>query len=243
MSQEFDIIPANQLSEASDAEISNGQLLIATGGRVKRATATKMKGEKGDKMKFSDLSSKEIEILQKPAIDAAEIASKATEENILATKSSIEATKENVKATQDSINATGESEDATKKAIQKTKDMSDLEGLISKNEDTRVLSENLRQEQEESRQKNTTVALQNVESATSRLNEISDHPPINQGGYWAYWNEETKQYVKSSDRADGNLLYATFWVNPFTGKLIMYTDEDYDGPTFELVNGNLIVKI
>ncbi len=49
MAQEFDIVPINTLIEANDSEISNGQILIVTGNRAKRAPSLKMKGAKGDK--------------------------------------------------------------------------------------------------------------------------------------------------------------------------------------------------
>lgn len=42
----------------------------------------------------------------------------------------------------------------------------------------------------------------------------------------------------------GNTIYyATFEVNPFTGKLLMYTAPGYNGPNFSLKDGKLIVTI
>ena len=49
--QEFNIIPANNLPIATEAEIANGQVLIVAFGSanpLKRATANSMRGEKGD---------------------------------------------------------------------------------------------------------------------------------------------------------------------------------------------------
>lgn len=70
--QEFDIIPSNQLPEATQSEVDNGKVLIVSSNRVKQAEAEKMKGPKGDKMVLSDLTESEVATLQQPATEAAE---------------------------------------------------------------------------------------------------------------------------------------------------------------------------
>ena len=41
----------------------------------------------------------------------------------------------------------------------------------------------------------------------------------------------------------GNVMYATFDIDPETGLLTMTTPEGYDGPTFSIVNGYLEVSV
>lgn len=42
----------------------------------------------------------------------------------------------------------------------------------------------------------------------------------------------------------GNVYYATFEVDTDSGRLLMYTDTEYDGPEFELTDeGNLILVV
>ncbi len=73
--------------------------------------------------------------------------------------------------------------------------------------------------------------------------QYSGKPPIIQNGTWWTWNATTQQYEDTGDTANGNVLYATFAVDPSTGILTMTTPDDYTGPTFELVNGYLEVSI
>ena len=41
----------------------------------------------------------------------------------------------------------------------------------------------------------------------------------------------------------GNVYYASFEVNLQTGKLLMHTNENYEGPMFSLDNGNLKLEV
>lgn len=73
--------------------------------------------------------------------------------------------------------------------------------------------------------------------------QYSGKPPIIQDGRWWTWNAATQQYEDTGEAARGNLMYATFAIDPATGELWMHTDEEYTGPTFRLVDGNLEVVL
>lgn len=73
--------------------------------------------------------------------------------------------------------------------------------------------------------------------------EYSGKPPIIQEGRWWTWNATLQKYVDTGEAARGNLMYATFAIDPATGELWMYTDEEYTGPTFRLINGDLEVVL
>ncbi|MDE6903320.1 MAG: hypothetical protein K2P22_11350 [Lachnospiraceae bacterium] len=73
--------------------------------------------------------------------------------------------------------------------------------------------------------------------------EYSGKPPIIQDGRWWTWNAALQQYVDTGEAARGNLMYATFWLNPETGELYMITDREYTGPAFRLVDGELEVVL
>jgi hypothetical protein len=69
---ELDIVNSNELPDATQAEVNGGKILIHTNNRLRKAPSSTMKGEKGDKLTFDDLTSYDIEILQRPAKEAAE---------------------------------------------------------------------------------------------------------------------------------------------------------------------------
>lgn len=73
--------------------------------------------------------------------------------------------------------------------------------------------------------------------------EYSGKPPIIQNDTWWTWDAETQQYVDTGENAKGDVMYATFEVDPETGMLTMYTPEQYDGPSFAIVDGHLEVTI
>lgn len=73
--------------------------------------------------------------------------------------------------------------------------------------------------------------------------EYSGKPPIIQNDTWWTWDAETQKYVDTGESAKGDVMYATFAVDPLTGLLTMATPDGYSGPVFSLVNGYLEVSI
>ena len=71
----------------------------------------------------------------------------------------------------------------------------------------------------------------------------SGKPPIIQGGTWWTWDADKQEYEDTGEAARGNLMFAAFWLDPFTGDLYMYTDDEYTGPRFRLNGNNLEVLI
>lgn len=73
--------------------------------------------------------------------------------------------------------------------------------------------------------------------------QYSGKPPIIQDGRWWTWNATLQKYIDTGEAARGNLMYATFAIDPSTGDLWMYTDAEYTGPSFRLVDGNMEVVL
>lgn len=73
--------------------------------------------------------------------------------------------------------------------------------------------------------------------------EYSGKPPVIQNGTWWTWNAETQNYVDTGEAARGNVMYAAFYIDAATGDLYMVTDNEYAGPDFRLVNGDLEVVL
>lgn len=86
-----------------------------------------------------------------------------------------------------------------------------------------------------------------VESAKNyaeTARQYSGNPPIIQNDTWWTWNAAAQKYVDTGNPASGNLLYATFDVNPSTGILTMHAPDEYNGPAFSINNnGNLVVTV
>lgn len=110
------------------------------------------------------------------------------------------------------------------------------EELRKKNETTRENNEETRKKQEVRREEDTTEAILNTNAAADRLNDLSEHRDEIREGYWWRWNETTKEYEKTTSRADGNILFASVELDPVTGELSVITPDGYDGLTFELDN-------
>lgn len=118
------------------------------------------------------------------------------------------------------------------------------EQLRIRAEDERKAEELIRQKQEEDRENGTLEAILDAEAATNRLNALSDHRDEIRDGYWWRWDEETGEWYNTGEIAKGNVMFATFELDPFTGILTMSTDEEYTGANFELdENGILTVVI
>lgn len=73
--------------------------------------------------------------------------------------------------------------------------------------------------------------------------QYSGKPPVIQNGTWWTWNAETQKYVDTGEAARGNVMYAAFYIDAATGDLYMVTDNEYTGPTFRLVDGDLEVVL
>ena len=118
------------------------------------------------------------------------------------------------------------------------------EQLRIRAEDEPKAEELIRQKQEEDRENGTLEAILDAEAATNRLNALSDHRDEIRDGYWWRWNEETGEWYNTGEIAKGNVMFATFELDPFTGILTMFTDEEYTGANFFLdENGILTVVI
>ena len=83
----------------------------------------------------------------------------------------------------------------------------------------------------------------NAQKSATTAQEYSGKPPIIQNGTWWTWDADAQEYVDTGYAARGNVVYATFEIDPETGILTMTTPDEYSGPVFELVNGYLEVSI
>ena len=92
---------------------------------------------------------------------------------------------------------------------------------------------------EQNAAESATEAAESAETAQ----EYSGKPPIIQNDTWWTWNAETGQYEDTGQSAKGDVMFATFAIDPETGLLTMTTPDGYDGPTFMIVNGFLEVNI
>ena len=94
--------------------------------------------------------------------------------------------------------------------------------------------------------KSASDAQNSAESAAQSADtaqQYSGKPPIIQNDTWWIWNAETGQYEDTGESARGDVMYATFEIDPSTGLLTMTTPDGYSGPVFSLVNGYLEVSI
>lgn len=137
-----------------------------------------------------------------------------------------------------------ETERQTKEIIRQEKEDERIveEALRKKSEEGRDDNEAIRQRQEDIREEGTVKAILNAETATDRLNALSDHRDEIREGYWWRWNETTKEWYNTGEIAKGNVMYATFDVDE-NNDLYMFTDEEYTGPGFVVDDEDLFVTL
>ena len=73
--------------------------------------------------------------------------------------------------------------------------------------------------------------------------QYSGKPPVIIDGHWWTWNAAEQRYEDTGEAARGNVMYATFLLDPRTGNLYMYTDSEYAGPQFRLNGADLEVVL
>lgn len=86
---------------------------------------------------------------------------------------------------------------------------------------------------------NAADSAEDASVSAQTAQQYSGKPPIIQGGTWWTWNATQQAYTDTGEAAQGNLMYATFYVDAATGDLYMVTDAEYTGPDFRLVDGDL----
>lgn len=85
--------------------------------------------------------------------------------------------------------------------------------------------------------------IKTVDDATTRLNTLCDNRDKIVDGYWWHYNEETGEYENTGVVAKGSISYATFDIDPETSTLVMYTDPEYSGVSFELDEESGMLKV
>lgn len=88
-------------------------------------------------------------------------------------------------------------------------------------------------------------AAEEAKKQSDRAKELANHPPkvVTQDGleYWAFWDEETKDYIVSQSRAQGGALIPAFRFNPKTTMLSVVYQEGYgNGPKFQVKDHRLL---
>ena len=79
--------------------------------------------------------------------------------------------------------------------------------------------------------------------AAETAQEYSGKPPIVRNDTWWTWDASKQEYVDTGESARGDVLFATFEIDPETGLLTMQTPEQYSGPVFSIVDGYMEVSI
>lgn len=90
---------------------------------------------------------------------------------------------------------------------------------------------------------NAADSAEDAAESAETAQQYSGKPPIIQNDYWYVWNATTGQYENTGESARGDVMYATFEIDPETGLLTMTTPTRYDGPTFVIINGYLEVSV
>lgn len=75
-------------------------------------------------------------------------------------------------------------------------------------------------------------------ASADKAEQYSGKPPIQneETRTWWNWDAESGEYKDTGLSWDGNVLYATFFLDPKTGLLREYTKEEYRGPDFRINN-------
>ena len=92
-------------------------------------------------------------------------------------------------------------------------------------------------------EENAAQSAADAAESAQTAQEYSGKPPIIQNDTWWTWDAEEGEYVDTGEAARGDVMYATFAIDPETGLLTMTTPDGYTGPTFMIVNGFLEVSI
>lgn len=90
---------------------------------------------------------------------------------------------------------------------------------------------------------NAVKSAQDAADSAGRAKEVISHAPVIREDRWWIWDAEKQNYTDTGVSAVGNVMYATFWIDPKTGDLYMFTPEKYTGPGFRLKDGNLEVVL
>ena len=90
---------------------------------------------------------------------------------------------------------------------------------------------------------NASQSAQEAAESAQTAQEYSGKPPIIQNDTWWTWDAEQGEYVDTGEAARGDVMFATFAIDPETGLLTMTTPDGYTGPVFSIVNGFLEVSI
>lgn len=74
-----------------------------------------------------------------------------------------------------------------------------------------------------------------AEDEANKAKEYSGKPAIPKDRTWWVWNADNKEYEDTEQPSYGNILYATFDIDPATGLLWMNQPKpEYEGPNFVL---------
>lgn len=68
-------------------------------------------------------------------------------------------------------------------------------------------------------------------------------PYIGEDGHWYVWDLEQGKYIQTDSVANGNVMFATFSIDPATGLLDMSTPEGYKGASFTIKDDYLEVIV
>lgn len=202
------------------------------------------------KLHFADLTEEDIIALQKPATDAAarvdekmvqisQDVNQIIKETTEVKNAAVTATENAGKATDAAITAVGLVGTAIENANVATDLATDAAELAEQKAglaNTAAGVADVATEKANTAAGKADTATDNAEKATVRLDALSDHRDEIRDGYWWRWNETTKEYEKTTSRADGNILFASVELDPVTGELSVITPDGYDGLTFELDN-------